>query len=77
MRQGLQLVASFILGILLLGMIGWRALAIYYSNLSSAALRTGLSLTFAGGAVLVLLLVRPRRRAMGGVLLIFTGVVLW
>jgi hypothetical protein len=71
------LTASFVLGIALFGMIVWGALAIYYSNLSPAALRTGLSLTFAGSAVLALLLLRPRRRAVWGFLLVFIGVVLW
>jgi hypothetical protein len=52
-------------------------LAIYYSNLSSLTLRTGLSVTFAFGAVAGLLFVRPRRRAVYGFLVVFAGLLLW
>jgi len=72
-----QIVASLVLGVVLLGMTAWGALAIYYSNLPSAALRTGLSLTFAGSAVLGLLVLRPRRRAVWRFLVVFAGMVLW
>ena len=55
----------------------WGALAIYYSNLSSLALRTGLSIIFALGTVAELLVVRPRRRAVFGSLVIIAGLLLW
>jgi hypothetical protein len=75
--KGAQITGSFLLGVILLGMTAWGALAIYYSNLSSLALRTGLSVTFALGAVAGLLVVRPRRKAVYGFLVVFTGFLLW
>lgn len=61
----------------LLGMILWGALAIVYSNLPSAALRTTLSWTFVLGSIAVLLFLHPRRRAVLVFLTVFTGVLLW
>src|SRR5215510_9899915 len=58
-------------------MTAWGTLAIYYSNLPSVSLRTGLSLTFAVCAVVGLLFLRPRRYAVWGFLVVFTGVLLW
>jgi Domain of unknown function (DUF4105) len=58
-------------------MILWGALAIAYSNVSSASLRTTLSWAFALGSIAVLLFLRPRRRAMGVFLTVFAGVLLW
>lgn len=73
----MRIVVSLLLGIVLLGLTAWGALAIHYSNLPSPALRTGLSLTFALGAVAGLLFVRPRRRAIVGFFIVFAGVLLW
>src|SRR5262249_5458194 len=60
-----------------LGMILWGMLAIYYSNVPSASLRTILSWTFALGSIAVLLFVRSRRRAVFVFLTVFTGLVFW
>jgi hypothetical protein len=65
------------IGCALLGMTLWGALAIYYSDIASASLRTTLSWAFALGNIAVLLFLRPRRRAMGVFFTIFTGVLLW
>jgi hypothetical protein len=73
----MQFIGSLVLGVILLGMTAWAALAIYYSNLSSPALRTGLSVTFALGSVAGFLFLRPRRRAVYGFLLVFMGFLLW
>ena len=75
--KGAQNTGAFLLGVILLGMTAWGALAIYYSTLSSLALRTGLSVTFTLGAVAGLLFVRPRRRAVYGFLIVFTALLLW
>jgi hypothetical protein len=75
--KGVQITGSLLLGIILLGMAAWGALAISYSNLSSPSLRTGLSVAFALSVVAGLLFVRPHRRAVYGFLLIFAGLVLW
>lgn len=61
----------------LLGMIAWGSLAIYYSDIPWVPLRHGLSVTFALGSILGLLLVRPRRRAVLGFLVVFAAVVAW
>jgi Domain of unknown function (DUF4105) len=76
-RRGVQIAGAFLLGIILCSLTTWGALAIYYSDLSSPTLRTGLSLTFALGVVAGLLFVRPRRRAVFGFLLVFAGLLLW
>jgi hypothetical protein len=76
-RKSVRIVVCLLLGVVLLGLTAWGALAIYYSNLPSPALRMGLSLTFALSAVAGLLLLRPRRRAVWGFLLVFAGVLLW
>jgi hypothetical protein len=76
-RTVLRLIARVLLGIVLLGMILWGALAIYYSDLSSASLRTTLSYAFVGGSALLLLFLRPRRRAIGWFLVGFAGLVFW
>jgi hypothetical protein len=69
---------SFILfGVLLLGMIVWGTLALAYSNIPSASLRIALSWAFALGSLAVLLLVRPRHRAVLVFLAVFAGVLGW
>ncbi|NOT54454.1 MAG: DUF4105 domain-containing protein [Deltaproteobacteria bacterium] len=58
-------------------MIVWGALAIAYSDVSPASLRTILSWTFALGSIGVLLFLRPRRRAVVVFLTVFATVLLW
>ena len=68
------------LAFLLLGMAVWGTLAIYYSDLSSDALRTGLAVSFAvcALAALVGLAFRSWRwRALTGFLLLFFGLLAW
>ena len=62
---------------ILLGMILWGTLAIVYSNIPSASLRTALSWVFAIGSIAILLFLRPRRRAVVMFLTVFAGVLLW
>ena len=62
---------------ILLGMILWGTLAITYSNIPSASLRTTLSWAFALGSTALLLFLRPRRRAVGIFLVGFAGLLLW
>jgi uncharacterized protein DUF4105 len=76
-QKGVRLVGALLLAVILCCLIAWGALAIYYSNLSPPALRTGLSLAFVLGAAAGLLFVRPRRRAVYGFLLVFAGLLLW
>ena len=78
LAQGLVRVLFYAVGsLLLLSMLGWGTLAIYYSDLSSATVRTILSSAFALGSVGTLLFVHPRRRAVLGVLVLFAGVLVW
>jgi Domain of unknown function (DUF4105) len=57
-------------------LIAWATLAIYYSDLSSAALRAGLAGAFAAFAVWALWLSRQRRMSVIAIVL-FLGVVAW
>jgi hypothetical protein len=58
-------------------MTGWGALAIYYSDLSGEALRSGLAAGFALAVTLAFLLLPNRRRTLVGFLLIFGGIAAW
>jgi hypothetical protein len=71
-----RFIISVISGGLLLGMILWGALAIYYSNIPSASLRTGLSWTFALGSLAMFLFLSVRR-AVFVFLTVFAGLLLW
>jgi hypothetical protein len=57
-------------------LVAWATLAIYYSNLPSAALRLGLAGAFAAFAVWALLLSRQRRMSVI-VIALFLGVAAW
>jgi hypothetical protein len=72
-----QAVFRVFVGVLLLGMTIWGALAIYYSDLASVGVRTALSGAFVLATVVGLLLIRPRRWAIVGFLVVFAGIVLW
>jgi hypothetical protein len=69
--------ATFFVACILLGMILWGALAIVYSNIPSASLRTTLGWVFAVGNIAILLFLRPRRRAVGIFLAGFAALLLW
>lgn len=56
-------------------LIAWATLAIYYSNLPGAWLRSALAIAFAAFAIWALWLSRPRRTILFAVL--FLGVVAW
>jgi len=72
-----RVIGRFFVGMVLLGMTIWGALAIYYSGLTSATFRTALSVAFVLGMLVGLFFVRPRRRAVMGFLVVFAGLVLW
>ena len=72
-----RFITTIIIGFILLGMLLWGTLAIIYSNLPSASLRTTLSWAFAIGSVSLLLFLRPWRRAVFMFLMVFAGVLLW
>jgi hypothetical protein len=65
------------LAVLIAGMTGWAALALYYSNLPGEALRLGLALAFVLGTVGAFLLLPDRRLAQIGFCAAFAGVLLW
>jgi hypothetical protein len=78
-KKGLKLkrfITTIIGGGVLLGMILWGMLAISYSNIPSAALRTMLSWAFALGSFALLFVLRSRR-AVFMFLTVFAGVLLW
>src|SRR5215470_8212935 len=58
-------------------MILWGTLAIAYSNIPSASLRTALSWVFALGSISLLLFFRPWRLAVGIFLVGFAVLLLW
>jgi hypothetical protein len=70
-------ITAVMIGGVLVGMTLWGALAIYYSDIASAALRTILSWAFALGSITALLFLRPWRWAVGMLFMVFTGVLLW
>ena len=72
-----RFITTIIIGFILLGMLIWGTLAIVYSNIPSASLRTTLSWAFALGSVSILLFLRPWRRAVFMFLTVFAGVLLW
>jgi len=82
-RPGLRLAraAVWLLGVaVLIGATGWGTLALYYSDLASAGLRTALAVLYAilGSATLVLLGWRRwRRRALGAFALVFVALLAW
>jgi Domain of unknown function (DUF4105) len=75
-RAGLRL-AIGLLAVAIVLMTGWGALAIYYSDVMSATVRTGLSAGFLVVTVLVFACVRPRRYGVLVFLLGFTVLVGW
>jgi hypothetical protein len=56
-------------------MTGWGALAIYYSNLPGASLRTGLAGGFALATMLAFLFLPNRKRTLIGFLSVFAVIV--
>jgi Domain of unknown function (DUF4105) len=66
-----------LLAVAIVLMTGWGALAIYYSGVSSAAARTGLSVGFVVATVLVIAGIRPRRVGVLVFLLGFTVLAVW
>jgi hypothetical protein len=64
-------------GLLVLITTGWAVLAIHYSNLSGAGLRTIASVAFPLGAVVLFAFLRPWRRALIVYLVAFAALVVW
>src|SRR5687768_423847 len=73
MNKATSLISCGVLFVLML----WGMFAIAYSNIPSASLRTTLSWTFALGGIVILLFLRPQRRAVMAFLTIFAGVLVW
>jgi hypothetical protein len=75
-RKILKLFALALLWLVLIALTGWAALAIYYSNLPSVGRVAGSAL-FAIAAVVILVWVRPWRRAVALYIAGFAVVLLW
>jgi hypothetical protein len=79
-KRSAALAGGLCLGLMLLAMATWGALAIYYSDLASAAFRTGLAAVFALCALAALIglaFQRWRWRALMGFLVLFVGLLAW
>jgi Domain of unknown function (DUF4105) len=76
-RRALRAVGLACLALLIAGMTGWAALALYYSDLPSEPLRFGLAAAFALGTVVAFLLLRNRRQTMLGFCAVFAVLLLW
>jgi hypothetical protein len=63
------------IGLLLMTMIGWGALAIYYSYLPEVV-RTVLSIVFVLGSLIILIFLRPRWLAYGAFIVLFAIVLI-
>lgn len=72
-RRPLVWVLRTLVGLLCVGLVGWMALAIYFSPLEPPWLRTGLTALVPFGAIAALIRVRPLRRVP--VLILATFVV--
>ena len=70
-----RLTLRAVVGLGCAAVLGWMALAIYYSPLQPAWLRAGLSALVPVGAAVALLLVRPLRRVLAGILAAFVVVL--
>jgi hypothetical protein len=77
MHQILKLIGILICIPAVILMTGWGSLAIYYSDLSSESLRTGLAIGFALAAALAFLLLPNRKRILVGFLIVFAVIVAW
>ncbi len=65
------------LGLVVPAMTGWAALAIFYSNLPSAILRTALAVLFPLLTVFSFLYFSNRRRTLAGFISVFFVIVAW
>jgi hypothetical protein len=73
----LRAVGVAALALLIAGMTGWAALAIYYSELDGEPLRLGLAAAFALGTLGAFLFLPNRRRTLLGFGAAFAVVLLW
>ena len=77
MRRLARIRAAAVVGLVVAGMTGWAALAIFYSDLPSPRLRTALAWAFAGATVLAFAAVPRRRRTLAGFLVAFALILVW
>ena len=70
----MRIIAAILIGIIIFLMAAWVTLAIYYSNLPSAALLAGV---FAIGSALAFMLLPNRRRTLLCFLALFAVVAVW
>jgi hypothetical protein len=76
-RRALRAAGKAGLALLIAGMTGWAALAIYYSDLPGEPLRIGLAAAFALGTLAAFLFLPGRRRTLIGFSVAFALVLLW
>jgi len=76
-RRLARMLGAAVVGLIVAGMTGWAAFAIFYSDLPSARLRTALAWAFAGATVLAFAVVPRRRRTLAGFLVAFALVLVW
>ncbi len=79
-RRLARAASGLLVACVLAGATGWGTLAIYYSDLKSAALRTALALLFASFGTTALVLLASQRwrwRAIGAFALVFAGLLAW
>jgi Domain of unknown function (DUF4105) len=77
MRRILNLIGILVRVFVVMSMIGWGALAIYWSNLAGDWLRAGLAGGFALAATLAFLFLPNRKRTFVGFLLVFGVIAAW
>ncbi len=75
-RRALSAAGVASLAVLVAGMTGWAALAIYYSDLPGARLRLGLAAAFVLGTLVAFLFLR-NRWTLAGFAAAFAGVLFW
>jgi hypothetical protein len=77
MRSLIRSTGIVLLAVIIALMTGWAALAMYYSNLTGAYLRSGLALFFAAGTLCAFLFFHKRGRTLVWFLAAFAVVLAW
>jgi hypothetical protein len=72
-----KIIGAGLVGLLVIGMVGWGALAIYYSDLSTDVLRLSLAVCLAAGTFGAFAFLPNRRRTLAGFVVVFVALVAW
>ncbi len=77
MRHIGKLLSILLIGVVVMGMTVWGMFAIYYANLPTMILRSGLAAAFGLAALGAFLFLPYRRRTLLGFMIVWAGLVVW